>query len=38
MNVPLGAVGDYISHWYQWVAIVGLIVLIIVWIAMRRRQ
>jgi hypothetical protein len=38
MNAPLGAISEYINHWYQWVAIIGLVVLIVVWVAMRRRQ
>lgn len=33
----IAAIGDYIHGW-QWAAIIALIVLIVVWIMLRRRQ
>lgn len=36
MTSPLSFL--YLDHWYQWVAIIGLIVLIIVWMQVRKKQ
>jgi hypothetical protein len=38
MTAPLAFLGGYLDHWYQWVAIIGLIVLIIVWVQVRKKQ
>jgi hypothetical protein len=36
MTTPIGFL--YIDHWYQWVALLGMIALIAYWVVMKKRQ